>query len=54
MTDHDYRRALEAATKEYEALGAQRRDIDRRLAELAQSIATLSRLLGSRRRCRSA
>ena len=42
----DYRRALEAATREYETLGDQRRVIDRRLAELAQTIATLSRLLG--------
>src|ERR1051325_6234790 len=46
MTQADYRRALEAATREYEGLGAKRRDIDRRLAELAQSIGTLSRLLG--------
>src|SRR5262245_646702 len=45
MTD-EYRRALEAATKEYEALGAQRREIDQRLAQLAQSIGTLTRLLG--------
>jgi hypothetical protein len=46
MTHEDYRRALEAATHEYEALGAQRQEIDRRLAELAQTIGTLSRLLG--------
>ena len=46
MTHQDYRRALEAATHEYEALGAQRQEIDRRLAELAQTIGTLSRLLG--------
>ncbi|HYM26104.1 MAG TPA: hypothetical protein VEU08_22960 [Vicinamibacterales bacterium] len=46
MADGDYRRALEAATREYEELGAKRREIDQRLAELAQSIATLSRLLG--------
>src|ERR1051326_4965147 len=46
MTQADYRRALEAATREYEELGAKRRDIDRRHAELAQSIGTLSRLLG--------
>ena len=32
--------------REYEALGAQRRDIDRRLAHLAQSIGTLTRLIG--------
>jgi len=42
----DYRRALDAAAREYEALGEQRRAIDQRLAELAQSIGTLSRLLG--------
>ena len=46
MTDQDYRRALEAATSEYEALGDQRREIDRRLAELSQTIGTLSKLLG--------
>jgi hypothetical protein len=46
MTHEDYRRALEAATREYEALGAERQEIDRRLAELAQTIGTLSRLLG--------
>lgn len=41
-----YRRALEAAVREYEALGTQRRDIDTRLAHLAQSIGTLTRLIG--------
>jgi len=46
MTQDDYRRALEAATREYEALGEKRREIDQRLAELAQTIATLSKLLG--------
>ena len=46
MTHHDYRRALEAATREYEELGARRRDIDERLAQLAHSIGTLSKLLG--------
>jgi hypothetical protein len=46
MTDPDYRRALDAAIKEYEALGQQRRDIDVRLAQLAQTIGTLNRLLG--------
>lgn len=46
MTDHDYRRALGAAIKEYEALGDQRRAIDQRLAELSQTIGTLSKLLG--------
>ena len=46
MGADEYRGALEAAIKEYEALGAQRRDIDNRLAQLAQTIGTLSRLLG--------
>ena len=46
MTHEDYRRALEAATREYETLGARRREIDQRLAELAQTIGTLSKLLG--------
>src|SRR4051812_37130922 len=46
MTTQDYRAALEAAAKEYESLGAQRRDIDARLSQLAQTIGTLSRLLG--------
>ena len=46
MTTDDYRRALEAAVREYEALGVQRRAIDQRLAELAQTIGTLSKLLG--------
>jgi hypothetical protein len=42
----DYRAALTAAIEEYEALGEKRRDIDDRLAQLAQTIGTLSRLLG--------
>jgi hypothetical protein len=46
MTAADYRTALAAAIKEYEALGEQRREIDARLAQLAQTIGTLSRLLG--------
>jgi hypothetical protein len=46
MTQEDYRRALQAAVKEHEELGAKRGEIDRRLAELAQSIGTLSTLLG--------
>ena len=46
MTAESYRTALDAAIKEYEALGEQRRDIDRRLSHLAQTIGTLSRLLG--------
>src|ERR1700704_28471 len=46
MTQGDYRRALEAATRAYEALGATRNAIDTRLAELAQTIGTLSKLIG--------
>jgi len=46
MPDDDYRRALEAAVREYEALGEQRQQIDRRLAELAHTMSTLSRLCG--------
>jgi hypothetical protein len=46
VTTENYAAALEAAIREYEALGEQRRDIDQRLAHLAQTIGTLSRLLG--------
>ena len=46
MSDEQYRHALEAAAREYEALGAQRQQIDKRLAELAQTISSLSRLCG--------
>ena len=46
MTNADYRAALDAAVKEYEALGEQRRRIDDRLTQLAQTIGTLSRLIG--------
>src|SRR5262245_31180917 len=46
MTSSDYRAALAAAIQEYEALGEQRRDIDKRLAQLAHTIGTLSQLLG--------
>jgi hypothetical protein len=46
MTTQKYREALDAAIREYEALGAQKREIDARLAQLAQTIGTLSRLVG--------
>ena len=46
MTDHNYREALDAAIREYEALGVKKRDVDTRLAQLAQTIGTLSRLVG--------
>ena len=45
MSD-DYRAALTAAIEEYESLGTKRREIDERLGQLAQTIGTLSRLLG--------
>jgi len=46
MTDAEYRRALEAATKEYEDLARQRAEIDTRLAQLTQTMAGLMRLCG--------
>jgi hypothetical protein len=46
MAPEDYRQALSAAIREYESLGAQRREIDERLAQLAQTIGTLNRLCG--------
>jgi hypothetical protein len=46
MTIDDYRRAFETAKHEFEALGEQRREIDRRLSQLAQTMASLSRLCG--------
>jgi hypothetical protein len=46
MTTDDYARALATAIREYEALGQQRQDIDKRIAEVAQTIGTLSRLCG--------
>jgi hypothetical protein len=46
MTDGDYRTALDAAVKEYETLGQQRRALDDRMAQLGQTIGTLTRLLG--------
>jgi hypothetical protein len=46
MTTEDYRAALTAAIGEYERLGEERRRIDDRLAQLAQTISTLTRLVG--------
>src|SRR5580704_18536094 len=46
MATDEYRLALDAAVREYEALGQQRREIDARLAQLAQTIGTLNRLCG--------
>ena len=46
VTTDTYRSALDAAIAEYERLGTERRAIDKRLSELAQTIGTLSRLVG--------
>ena len=46
MTTAEYRGALEKAIAEYEHLGEERRRIDDRLAQLTQTITTLSRLIG--------
>jgi len=46
MTTDEYRSALDKAISEYERLGAERRRIDDRLAQLTQTITTLSRLVG--------
>ena len=46
MTHDDYRKALATASREYEALGEKRGEIDQRLAELAHTIGTLAKLLG--------
>jgi protein-L-isoaspartate(D-aspartate) O-methyltransferase len=46
MTIEDYRRAFETAKKEFEALGEERRAIDKRLTQLAQTMASLGRLCG--------
>jgi hypothetical protein len=46
MTEQDYRAALDAAVREYETLGREKGAIDDRLAQLGQTIGTLTRLLG--------
>jgi hypothetical protein len=46
MTSQDYRLALDAAIKEYEDLGQQKRALDDRLAQLGQTVGSLTRLLG--------
>ncbi len=46
MSADEYRRALDAATREYEQLAAERQRVDKRLSELAQTIGTLTRLCG--------
>lgn len=46
MQMDDYKRALEAACREYEDLLKQRASLDTRIAQLAQSMGSLSRLCG--------
>jgi hypothetical protein len=46
MTSDDYKRALEAACREYEEVARQRAALDKRLAELHESIGALTRLCG--------
>lgn len=46
MSTDEYRRALAAATREYETLSAERQRIDHRISELAHTIGTLTRLCG--------
>ena len=46
VTPDQYRLALDAAVREYEQLAQQRKEIDQRLAQLAQTIGTLNRLCG--------
>jgi hypothetical protein len=42
----DYRKALDAAVREYEALTKQRADLDARIAQLAQTVGSLTKLCG--------
>jgi hypothetical protein len=46
MPQPSYRAALDAALREYEALLQQKADIDARLAQVAESVGTLTRLCG--------
>jgi hypothetical protein len=46
MTKDDYKRALDVACREYETLSQQREDLDKRLSELHETIAALTRLCG--------
>ena len=46
VSDDDYRRALEAACREFERATADRAALDSRLAQLRQTIATLTKLCG--------
>ena len=46
MTSDDYRRALDAALREQQQLSEQQRATEQRLAQLSQTIGTLTRLCG--------
>lgn len=46
MTQASYRAALDDALREYESLLQQKSDIDARLAQVAESVGTLTRLCG--------
>ena len=46
MTAEAYRGALDAALREYETLLRQKADLDARLAQVAESVGTLTRLCG--------
>lgn len=46
MANDDYRRALDAAVREYEAALAEHATLEQRLAQLQQTIGTLSKLCG--------
>jgi cob(I)alamin adenosyltransferase len=46
VSQDDYKRALEAAVREYEQASAEHRALETRIAQLKQSIATLTKLCG--------
>jgi len=46
MTNEDYKKALDAACREYEEVSRQRAQLDKRLAQLHESIGALTRLCG--------
>ena len=46
MAETESRRALDAALREYESLTRQRADLDARIARLAQTVGSLTRLCG--------
>jgi hypothetical protein len=46
MASEDYRRALDAAIREYEQVGAQHAELGKRLSQLQETIRTLCKLCG--------